>query len=136
MTNYQRYQDFPQRVANFSDLVGKTLTKVYEDKDKLIFDVDDGTQYALYHAQECCEYVRLEDTNGDLEDLVGTPILSAYESSNELGYCEPTEDMKKGWGTGTWTFYRISTIKGTVVLRWLGESNGYYSESVDFARTK
>lgn len=106
------------------DLVGKTFIKIEHDSDTFNFIAANHSSYGLYHSQDCCESVVLEDVSGDVEDLVGTPILEAYESSNtDLGQCGDS---------ATWTFYRFVTNKGSVVLRWCGQSNGYYSERVDF----
>lgn len=135
---------------NFSELVGKTLTAVVvsDDKDEITFTTDDCLTFRQRHEQDCCEHVRVEDIAGDIEDLIGAPILLAEEVS-QSGYSDydysGDEDKRTvtGWPEGipvpqyvsesfTWTFYKLSTIKGSVTIRWLGESNGYYSESVSF----
>lgn len=120
-------------IQSFADLAGTTLASVTGQvgADEITFITSDGRTFRLRHDQDCCESVTIEDICGDLSDLIGTPILSADESTstdNPEGITPP--DYQDSF---TWTFYRISTIKGSVVIRWYGESNGYYSESVEFA---
>lgn len=114
--------------VSFSELVGKTVTDIDKGDDVIHFTCDDGTRYDMYHDQDCCECVTIEDICGSLDDLIGSPILEAYESS------EPAN--KNDWGTSTWTFYRVYTAKGAVTIRWYGESNGYYSEGVSFVKVR
>ncbi|QDH49822.1 hypothetical protein BEYONPHE_135 [Bacillus phage Beyonphe] len=122
----------------FEGLVGKTFTRVdKKGSSELVFYDTDGEIYVMYHEQDCCESVYIEDIDGDLEDLLHNPILMAEEvTSHDNPDKDEEEDEDDNWdyGSQTWTFYKIATIKGTVTLRWLGESNGYYSESVDFVR--
>ena len=65
-------------------LLGKTLTsiKVNNDNDEIIFTANDGTEYKMWHRQDCCERVSIEDVNGDWDDLIGNPILVAEENSS------------------------------------------------------
>ena len=116
-------------IDRFEDLRGLTLSEVVNRGDEMLFTLENGEQYKLYHGQWCCENVRVEDVIGDLNDLVGSPLLMAEEVSN---FEEPKLDYTPE--SYTWTFYKMATIKGYVTIRWLGESNGYYGESVDFAK--
>ena len=121
-------------ISNFEVLKGKTLVSVTGKvgADEMLFTDTNGVSYKLYHETHCCEDVTIEDINGDLNDLIGSEILQAEESSNR----DPWNGQPKNPDSFTWTFYRIATMKGGVVIRWLGESNGYYSESVDFDITQ
>jgi len=118
------------------DLKGKILTKVEKiSDDQIIFEAKSGEKWLMYHNQDCCENVRVEDICGDLDDLIGYPLLQAEEvtSHDNPPNIDP-ETIKYQGDSYTWTFYKLATIKGSVTIRWHGESNGFYSESVDFAR--
>lgn len=117
--------------AAFDTLFGQTLASIEgasKDSEQITIKTTDGTTYTMYHDQDCCEHVYVEDVVGDPKDLIGSPILQAEESTSR------DEKPKNEWDSYTWTFYRLATIKGSVVIRWCGESNGYYSESVDFVQ--
>lgn len=125
--------------VEISHLIGRTCTQVNvtgkntnvateplrrgdEIDDCITFTTEDGT-LSMRHRQDCCETVRIKQIDGDINDLVGTPILNAYRETN------PVKDLD--YGIGQWTFYRLQTAKGPVVISWYGESNGYYSVEVD-----
>lgn len=109
--------------------IGKTILEIKGGKiydGELSFVFADET-LIFEHDQDCCEYVFIEDVDGDLQDLIGVPLLMCEEVSN-YDYDDGKNEERDSY---TWTFYKFATIKGYVTVRWLGESNGYYSESVD-----
>ncbi|MEN9436586.1 MAG: hypothetical protein RIR09_1241 [Pseudomonadota bacterium] len=126
--------DLYDKQVDFSELVGCTLSAITGAKgdDSIVFECVDGSKYQMYHSQDCCESVSVDDIEGDLSDLIGLPITLAEESSNSDPL--PDQDVGEYCESFTWTFYRIATARGFVVIRWFGESNGYYSESVSFAK--
>ena len=116
--------------VEFSELLGKTLSSVKGSKgdDEMVFTTSEGRMFKLYHDQDCCENVQIEDVIGDLQDLIGSPILIAEEVVNP----DDTPAHEDDDESCTWTFYKLATVKGYVDIRWFGTSNGYYSESVSF----
>jgi hypothetical protein len=106
------------------------LGAVLSDADGYIFKATDGRVFEFYHEQDCCEFVSIYDICGDLSDLIGLPLLVAEEVT-----CDEPSGVNCN-DSYTWTFYKFATVKGSVTIRWLGESNGYYSESVDFREIK
>ena len=138
-------------------LVGKVIIKIDSSWDELLFHCADDTHYRMYHAQDCCESVSVEDICGDLDDLLLSPVIKAEEVVKSPQYLTIMERLQiaaknrdmtieqlvaarligaaleiEVGESETWTFYKIDTLKGGVTIRWYGTSNGYYSETVDF----
>ena len=119
---------------NFKELQGKVFVDVEVEinkngkDDEIIFTCHDGEKYKMYHWQNCCESVTIEEIIGNMDNLLNSEILLAEETTNH-------ENSKDDWHESfTWTFYKLSTIKGDVTIRWYGESNGYYSEEVSLEK--
>ena len=109
--------------TQFEQLQGMTITAVVykEVNESLLIHLNTHVLEMIHH-QECCESVYLADVVGSFEDLIGYPLLEVSESIVDIA----TADM-----SSTASYYNFKTVKASVQLRWVGESNGYYSETVD-----
>ena len=110
------------------EVIGKTIKRVdgLEEESELVeIHFTDNTKLRFMHWQSCCENVALNDfeLTTSLDKIVGGIINDARE--------DVSDGDGDDWVSQTWTFYNINTSKGCINMRWLGESNGYYSESVD-----
>jgi hypothetical protein len=120
------YENTVDTQRGMAQMLGKTFVKVTGSvgSGEMLFETAQGERFLFAHMQDCCESVDINDICGDLQDLVGSPLLIAEEVS---GATEPDVEHYESY---TYTFYKFATRKGYVDVRWLGESNGYYSESV------
>ena len=110
-------------MASMDVLVGLVAEKIITDAEGIIIQFKSGEKLDMRHDQDWGEDVYLEEIIGDLQDLVGSAIVSAYKSSSST--TSEYGDVEQ------WTFYRFVTEKGPVTLRWIGTSNGYYSTEVE-----
>ena len=123
------YENIVDTQKGMEQMLGLTFVEVTGSvgDGEMTFVTADGQRFMFAHMQDCCEYVSIEDICGNLQDLVGSPMLQAEEVSGVT----PVEFDETEHDSVTWTFYKFATCKGYVDVRWLGESNGYYSESVE-----
>lgn len=111
-------------VCKIEDFIGLTFVSIEGMELRsscIVFTTDTGRRFEMSHVMDCCEQVELEDIYGAALDLLHTPILAASEETNTNAISRFSKEC--------WTFYRLSTIHGTVVLRWYG-ANDYYSLDV------
>lgn len=116
-----------------------TVDGLEKGSEHVRFTFSDGSVYIMEHRSDCCESVQVEDVCGDVADLQDATVINAREESNaDVPDQVALERGKKGhyMESETWTFYIIQTNKGAVTIRWLGESNGYYSETPYFYKDK
>ena len=110
--------------CHIDDLVGKAVRGLaYSDEYFQI--LTDDCIYIFYHEYSCCESVWLTQVDGISDKIIGSRIVIAEVVTDE----KDTE-----CGHITWTFYKIGTNKGMIDFRFQGESNGYYSETVDLIK--
>ena len=109
------------KTVEIKEMIGKVFSKVQQKGSDLHFISKDDF-FLFFHQQDCCESFELTQIDGDLSDLENANIITAefYTQHNNDNY-----------DSITYTFYKFATIKGYVTVRWTGESNGYYSETVD-----
>lgn len=133
---FARVHPWGYEEADIDELLGKTLVAIHgakDESDEIYFVCSDGMVFKMYHEQDCCEGVSVEDITGDPRRLLNTPITLAEDISSTFE--DPFPDAEGFWDEShTWTYYKLATVKGYVTIRWYGESNGYYSESVDMVK--
>ena len=119
------------KTVNESEMVGETVefVDVDETKNQIVITTQSGRQFRIYHDQYCCEQVEIaesQDGDGQLVTLVGKKIEGVEVELEEDVDPPPFEDCD------SWTRTKISfrTNSETVISRWIGTSNGYYSESI------
>jgi hypothetical protein len=109
--------------ALFGSLAGQTIKRIDASVGgKVVIIETDNGAFRLHHIQDCCESVSVESIVGDLESVIGSVATLAEE------------DLESGGGkygcTWTRTKFFIEAGGNRVEIVFLGESNGYYSESV------
>lgn len=101
--------------VSVKELIGKTITDVaimdQLDEDRVKLCCSDGSKYIMGHTQQHSESVYLEEVEGNIFDILNSPVIDARE------------DVSNDWvghSGHIYTTYIIATNNGAVVFKWAG----------------
>ena len=108
---------------NAQSLVGEVLAyiDVYGESNEILLTTESGKRYKIWHEQDCCESVEIAGWDGAFASLIGRKIVEVTHDE---------DSTKTEYGSQTKTAITFRTNESTVISRWIGYSNGYYSEKV------
>ncbi len=111
------------RQSDIKKLEGEVITHIDIDPENDIITITTKSKrsFSLHHNQCCCEYVRIVGYDGEIRSIYGKPVVVAEHSEEAVSDCQTNITIT------------LKTDRDTLIFRWIGESNGYYSESVDIS---
>jgi hypothetical protein len=118
----------------FHTLKGKIITKISVIKqteriDQIRIEVG-AKNFRLFHDEACCEEVQLVKIIGKIESIIGKKITLAEEDSFEPPWWKG--EYSEFSRTHTWSSYYLEAGTSRLELWFLGQSNGCYSEVLEF----
>lgn len=118
---------------NFFELKGQTLLAIELYGPDECEITTDKNKYRLIHHQDCCESVSLEKQIGEISNLIGEKITLAEEEyvNDDPDWYEKPEYREDSF---TWSNYYLEAGGHRLELYFLGESNGYYCETMEFEK--
>lgn len=122
--NRSRIEALDGKVVKFIDL------DLDRDDGEIRIECEDGSVFLFHHQQDCCEYVNIVDVKGDPVKLQGYKLKVSEEVIRDPDK-EEFPDRLEFAESSTLTTHTFKTTEETLVVKWIGTSNGYYSESVD-----
>lgn len=108
-------------ISILNDETIESVVGLAEGSDEVLFITKSKKAVALYHIQRCSATIDLHSFECDIDDFRGAVVIDAE-------CVETVKLVKSRHKSENWSFYRINTTKGSLVLRWCGDS--YYSDEV------
>ena len=123
---------------NIDLLKGLTVKTIdaFEGGGDIMITTNCGRQFRFTHFQDCCEHVDIYSIDGDLKRLEGFRLVDVQMETVDEPEGWADSDEAKWADSYTFTDVVFKTNAQTICVKWFGESNGYYSEGVDFEELK
>ena len=112
-------------MSDLTQMIGKTFISIKGTirDNYLEFTDTEGNEYTFVGVSNGPD-PWIEDIVGDLNDLLGTPMVIARVDSNDSDSFH------------SWTFYNFGTVNGYVTIRWCSEDARYYGARVIYMINK